>query len=793
MICASTEHGWQKIGLFLIGCMTAMTDAAPPLRPRRFLALVLGLLGLVLIAGGAQLAVLGGSLYYLVAGLAVAGSAWLAFRGSPRAIALYAAMLAGTLGWALWEGGLDPWRLQSRLIAPLVLGVWVGWPWLRQYRRTFFGALAIVALGFGGWIYAVNRIEAAPLLAVQGPDGSGEWPSYGNVPGGTRFSPLTQINHSNVAGLKPAWTYRTGVMTNTGLGFEATPLMIGDTVYLCTPTNVIVALDPETGAKRWTYDPRTKAPPAGACRGVSYYKVPNATGACSNRIIFGTTDARLIAIDAADGRPCDGFGIGGAVDLKQGLGDVISGYYYISSAPAIVRGKAVVGGWVSDGQFVGEPSGVIRAFDAVTGKFAWAWDMDRPHEHGEPGPGQTYSRGTANSWGPMSSDEELGLVYLPTGNSTPDYWGGHRSAGTEKYASSVVALDAETGEARWSFQIVHHDIWDYDVSAQPTLIDMPINGKIVPALLQTSKSGQLFMLDRRTGEPLRKVDNRPVPQGAAPGDWVAPTQPFSPELPAFDNHVLTAQDMWGLTPLDQLWCRIKFSQARYEGPFTPPGYPGASITYPGYLGGVNWAGISVDPLRKLAVVNWSRVANYTSMVSRKDADKLGLKRSHDGVAHVGLPVPQEGTPFGLLTGPFLSPLGVPCTQPPFGKIGVVDLSTGKMKWEKPLGTGADSGPFDIRTHLPLPMGVPNTGGAVTTRSGLIFIAATQERAIRAFDVNTGKMVWHAPLPAGGHATPASYISPKSGRQFIIISAGGNASLHSGAGDYVIAYALPKTR
>ncbi|MES2492696.1 MAG: membrane-bound PQQ-dependent dehydrogenase, glucose/quinate/shikimate family [Pseudomonadota bacterium] len=768
-----------------------MTNPATNGRPRRLLGIVLGIIGLALIVGGAQLALLGGSLYYVIAGIAVAGSAWLVIRGSPQGIMLYLAMLAGTTLWALWEGGLNPWRLQSRLVAPLILGIWVCWPWLRRRRAAFLGALAVAAIAFAGWLYAINRPQSAPLLAAQGADGSGEWTSYGNTAAGSRYSPLTQINQSNVAELKPAWTVRTGVMSNTGLGFQATPLMVGDTVYLCTPNNIILALDPETGARRWTHDPKVNAPPAGTCRGVSYYEVPGAAGACSSRIIFGTTDARLIAIDAKDGRPCADFGTAGAVDLKKGLGDVISGYYYISSPPAIVRGKAVVGGWVADGQFVGEPSGVIRAFDAVTGKFAWAWDMDRPDQHGEPAPGQTYSRGTANSWGAMSSDEQLGLVYVPTGNSTPDYWGAHRSPGTEKYSTAVVAIDAETGAARWSFQIVHHDVWDYDVGTQPTLIDMPVNGQIVPALLQTSKSGQFFMLDRRTGQPLRKVVERPVPQGPAPGDWLSPTQPFSPELPAFDNHRLTARDMWGLTPLDQLWCRIKFGQARYEGPFTPPGYPRASITYPSYLGGVNWGGISIDPLRKLAVVNWSRMANYTSMVDRTDAQRMKLKRSDDGVAHVGLPVPQEGTPFALLTGPFLSPLGVPCTQPPFGKIGVIDLVTGKMKWERPLGTAADSGPFDIRSGLPLPMGVPNTGGAVTTRAGLTFIAATQERAIRAFDVNTGKMVWRAPLPAGGHATPMTYISPRTGRQFIVIAAGGNASLHSGSGDYVMAFALPK--
>ena len=771
--------------------MNAETATQTIRRPRRILAFVLAIIALALIAGGAKLALLGGSIYYLAAGIAVAVTAWLAIKGDRRDTAAYAILLGTTLLWALWEGGLNVWGLQSRLLAPLVLGIWVCWPWLRRYRGAFLGALAVSLVAFGVWIWQANRIETAPMLAVQGSDGSGEWPHYGNVLGGTRFSALTQINQKNVADLKPAWTYRTGVMAGAGMGFEATPLMVNDTVYVCTPTNIVIALDPESGARRWQFDPKVNAPPAGACRGVGYYAPAGATGPCAKRILTATTDARLMAIDADSGKPCTDFGAGGSVDLKKGLGDVINGYYYISSAPTIVRGKVVVGGWVTDGQFVGEPSGVIRAFDAVTGKFAWAWDMDRPHQHGEPGPGESYSRGTANSWAPMSGDDELGMVYLPTGNSTPDYWGAHRSKGTELYSSSVVALDIETGEARWSFQIVHHDVWDYDISPQPTLIDMPIGGEMVPALLQTSKSGQLYMLDRRTGRPLTKVEERPVPQGPAKGDWLSPTQPFSPDLPAFDNRLLTPQSMWGLTPLDQLWCRIKFSEARYEGMFTPPGYPRPSITYPSYLGGVNWGGISVDPERKLATVNWSRLANYTSMVPREEANRRGLKHSMNGGAHVGEPVPQEGTPFALETGPFLSPLNIPCTEPPFGMIGVADLKTGKMKWQRPLGTSADSGPLQTRSYLPLPMGVINTGGTMTTKSGLIFIGATQERAFRAFDVNTGRLLWHVPLPAGGHAAPMSYISKKSGRQFIVIAAGGNAPLSSGIGDYLVAYALPK--
>jgi quinoprotein glucose dehydrogenase len=773
--------------------MNAEAIEQPPRRPRRILALVLAVIGLILTVGGAQLALLGGTIYYLTAGIATLATAWLAFKGSRRDVVVYAILLVGTLIWALWEGGADPWRLQSRVLAPAVLGIWVCWPWLRRRRGAFLALVAVALVALVGSVWKANQLETAPMLAASGPDGSGEWPHYGNVIGGTRFSPLTQINQGNVAKLAPAWTYRTGVIPGkgAGMGSQVTPLMVNDTVYICTPNNIVVALDPESGARRWQFDPKVTLPPAGTCRGVSYFATEGATGECAKRIVTATVDARLMAIDADTGKPCSTFGENGAVDLKKGLGEVLSGYYYVTSAPAIVRGKVVIGGWVTDGQFVGEPSGVIRAFDVLTGKFAWAWDMDRPGQHGEPGPGETYSRGTPNSWGTMSGDEALGLVYLPTGNSTPDYWGAHRSPGSEKYGTSVVALDIETGVPRWSFQIVHHDVWDYDVSPQPTLIDVPIGGQMVPALLQTSKSGQFFMLDRRTGKPLRTVVEKPVPQGPAKGDWLSPTQPFSPDLPAFDNRKLDPQSMWGLTPLDQLWCRIKFSEARYEGIFTPPGYPRPTITYPSYLGGVNWGGISVDPERKLAVVNWSRVANYTTMVSREDADRNGYKRTTSGEVHAGQPVPQEGTPFALHTGAFLSPLGVPCTEPPFGKIGVVDLVTGKMIWEKPLGTAADSGPFGSRSGLPIPMGVPNTGGSLTTRSGLIFIAATQERSFRAFDARTGALVWRAPLPAGGHASPMSYISRKSGRQFVVIAAGGNLALSSGVGDYLVAYALPK--
>lgn len=763
-----------------------MTDVAVQNR-RPILALILALVALALIRGGGWLVLLGGSPYYLAAGLAVAGSAWLVLKGDRRGSWLYGLMFLATIFWSLAEAGLNPWGLQARLLAPLLLGSWVFWPTLMRLPRwlPIIGVVSVAVAG-GLLLYNRGRIEKPTGADRAFASGIADWQHYGNTLGGTRFSEAAEITPANAGKLERVWTYRTGTK-NPGLGFEATPLMIGDSLYLCTPDNIVISLDPDTGRRLWQLDPGGVVPPTTHCRGVGYYHVPDANGPCARRILSTTGDARLLALDAESGRPCAGFGAKGAVDLKLGMGDARNGYYYVSSAPEVIADNIIVGGWVLDGQHVGEPSGVIRAYNARTGKLAWAWDMGRPDGRGLPPPGQTYSRGTPNSWAPISGDEALGLVYLPMGNSTPDYWGAHRSATSERYASSIVALDARTGAVRWSFQTVHHDLWDYDVPAQPTLVDLPVAGRIVPALLQPTKRGELFLLDRRNGRPLAPVKERNVAQGAARGDWTSPTQPFSTGMPSLSEIELNERTMWGATPLDQLWCRIKFRQARYDGPMTPPGLK-PTITYPGYLGGMNWGGASVDPDRHLAVVNWNRVANYTRLVPRAEAG--AIQPSITGGAHAGDPVPQIGTPFALLTAAFLSPLGIPCTEPPFGMIGVVDLTRRKMLWQQPLGSAADSGPLGYRSHLPLWMGVPNQGGALVTRSGLIFIAASQNRAIWAFELSTGRKLWEARLPAGGHATPMTYVSPKSGRQFIVLAAGGNASLQSGSGDYVMGFALP---
>jgi glucose dehydrogenase len=417
--------------------------------------------------------------------------------------------------------------------------------------------------------------------------------------------------------------------------------------------------------------------------------------------------------------------------------------------------------------------------------------MDRPDRKGEPPEGDIYTPGTASGWAPLSGDEDMGLVFVPLGNATPDAWAAHRSPASEKYGSSIVALDVETGDVRWSFQTVHHDTWDYDVASQPTLVDLTFDGGSVPALIQPTKRGQVFVLDRRTGLPLTDVQERSVPQGAAPGDHLSPTQPFSVGMPVFDDTVLSEQLMWGLTPLDQLSCRIKFRQARYEGPFTPIGLQ-TTLSYPGYMGGMNWGSVSVDPERRLMVVNWNRMPYYARLIPRAEADAAGVTITEDGRPRTNKlsASPQLGTPFAEAHGFFLSLLAVPCLEPPFGMIGVVDLNQRQIVWQHALGTSADMGPLGMASHLKLPMGISMIGGTVTTRGGLIFVGAALERAFRAFDLRDGRKLWQAPIPEAAVATPISYLGPKSGKQFIAVAAGGRYGIMGASGEYVIAYGLP---
>jgi quinoprotein glucose dehydrogenase len=754
----------------------------------------------------------------LISGLIIGASGFFLWRRHTLGAWLYGLFCWITLGWALWESGLNGWALMPRLLAPLVLALFFTLPSVRRQlgrKKAIFGmgGLRLSALCFAAAIVpglvlnGFSAKELDPILQIGKTDARGasaievagtaaDWPSYGGNAGGSRYSNLEQINDSTVDKLEVAWVFHIGKPSTGVYNFEVTPIKMDDSLYACTATNDVVALDAETGKQRWRYESNSDArglTPTAACRGVAYYRVPNASGKCATRIITNTVDARLVAIDAIDGKQCDGFGVHGEVSLLTGMGDVTKGYYYVSSAPTIARGKIVLGGWITDGQYWGEPSGVVRAFDAVTGELSWAFDMGRPDRQGEPAGGEEYTRSTPNSWAPMSVDESLGLVYIPTGNATPDYFGGKRRYFDDKYSSSVVALDAETGRVRWAFQTTHHDLWDYDVSSQPTLADIEGAEGVQHILLQATKRGELFLLDRTNGAPLASVVEHAVPQaGAAPGEQLSSTQPFSDGMPSTRGERLTESMMWGITPIDQLWCRIEFRSSRYEGPATPPGLDKFNIVYPGYAGGSNWGGVSVDLGRGILVTNAMRIANRVRLMSRAETDRLGVFpiTGEKGKHGVGGAVAQRGTPYGAMVQPFLSPLNVPCQQPPYGTISAVDLASHKLIWTEPFGTARDSGPLGLSSMLPISMGVPNFGGSITTRGGVTFVGATQDRYIRGFETATGKLLWEHRLPAGGQATPITYLSKTSGRQFVVIAAGGSTSIASKLGDEIIAFALP---
>ena len=789
-------------------------------RPFLFAALLI-LIGGGLIWGGVQLASLGGSPYYLAAGLATLASGVLILSGRAVGALVYGLMLLATVAWAVGEVGSDPWQLAARVTAPVVLGLWLLLPWTRAglglSRRIGRGAavkalgatVGAVAIGFAAhalfvptradpmYQAGVTGLPAATVSAASTGAAAADWPSWGGDPGGTRFSALDQITPKNADKLELAWTYHFGPPPpGAPKSLEVTPLKVGDTLYLCNDYNDVVALDAETGAQRWRFRAHTDTAGAtyGHCRGVAYLRSAATTGACAARIYTATVDARLLAIDAATGQPCGDFGRNGSVDLKEGMSKAPAGYYYVTSAPTVVRGKIIVGGWVMDGMYWGEPSGVIRAFDGASGKLSWAFDVGRLDRTGAPPPGETYTPSTPNSWAPMSVDEQLGLVFAPTGNATPDNFGGRRRPFDEEWSSAVVAIDAETGRPRWHFQTTHHDIWDYDVASQPTLVDLPIGGRVRHALVQPTKRGEVFVLDRETGQPLMPVTEHPVPQaGIVPGERLSRTQPFSDAVASFRGVQMAERDMWGITPLDQLWCRIQFRQARYEGPLTPPG-TSPSILFPGFLGGSNWGGVSIDRDRHLMIVNSNFVANYLRLIPRAMADRLGVRPVGMG----GQPKPegqgvmaQDGTPYASRSLPFLSPIYAPCQAPPWGRISAVDLATGKLVWSHRLGTARDSGPLGLPSLLPFKIGTPNLGGSVATRGGVIFIAATQDKYLRAIDTATGEVLWRGRLPNAGQTTPITYLSPASGRQFVVTASGGHFLMGTAPGDAIYAYALPK--
>lgn len=790
-------------------------------RPYMFAALLV-VIGLTLCWGGVRLLTLGGSPYYVLAGLLALSSGILVALGRRLGSLVYGILLVLSIAWAIGEVGFDPWALAARLAAPILMGVWFLVPWTARKlgppssrpltARCAIALLMVIgAVGLGAVAHQVlvpvrsdpmyqagrtdRPVTGGAIAATTGQPA--DWQTWGGDAAGTRFSPLTQITPDNAHKLSVAWTFRFGKGPDGApQSLEGTPLKIGDTLYACSDYNDIVALDAETGRQRWRFraNINTENATYGHCRGLAYYRVPGEQGFCAARLFTNTVDARLLAVDAGTGKPCTNFGNKGAVDLQVGQPKAPRGYYYVNSAPTIARGRIVLGGWVSDGMYWGEPSGVIRGFDAKTGELSWAFDMGHPDRRGLPPPGETYTPATPNSWAPMSADEKLGLVYAPLGGATPDYLGKHRRPFDEAYSGSVVALDAETGRPRWKFQTLRHDLWDYDVATQPTLIDLPTASGVRQALIQPTKRGEVFVLDRATGKPIFPVSEHRVPTtGQVANEWAAPTQPFSDALPSFRGKDIIESDMWGVTPLDQLWCRIAFRKARYEGTLTLPGLT-PSIMFPGFLGGMNWGGVSIDRDHNVMITNTNYVGNYVRLLERAEANRRGAQPVGSGVPPKpeGATIqPHLGLPYAAESLPFLSPLFAPCQAPPWGRISAVDLVSGKLLWSHPIGTARDSGPLGLPSLLPFKIGTPNLGGPVTTRGGVTFIAATQDKYLRAIDTRTGRVLWRGRLPYAAQATPMTYLSKASGRQFVVTSSGGHAFMGTGPGDAIYAFALPK--
>jgi quinoprotein glucose dehydrogenase len=620
-----------------------------------------------------------------------------------------------------------------------------------------------------------------------------DWSQYGGDLGGQRYSGAAQITPENVRNLTKVWEFKTGDLAARSayarkrMKFQATPVLYGDSLYTCSPFNEIFALDPGTGALKWRFDPKIQIEkfwPANKfnCRGVAVWEDLQATqdAACRLRVFTGTNDGRLAAVDGKTGAPCADFGDKGQVKIDPGMPLDWPGEFQITSAPLIVNDIVVVGSAISDNGRVAAPHGTVRAFDARSGALRWTWDPVPRTAEAAAAQGWTdgwQAAGHANVWAPMSADAARGLIFLPTSSPSPDFFGGLRP-GDNRHANSVVALKAASGELFWAYQIVHHDVWDYDTPAQPTLTTLQLDAGPRDVVIQGTKQGFVFVLDRDTGKPVFPVEERPVPQGGAPGEALSPTQPFPAHVPALVPQHLKPEMAWGLTPWDRGECRAMIEAARSDGLYTPPSEKG-TILFPFTGGGVNWGGVSFDPHRQILYANTTRMAHLITLFPAAKFDELDKKFPDKEVS------PQKGAPFGMIRDTLLSPLGLPCNPPPWGTIAAVDLKAGKLLWEKPLGTTEELAPLGIA----MGWGTPNLGAPVATAGGVVFIGAAMDKYLRAFNAATGKELWAGRLPSTAQATPMIY--EWQGRQFVVIGAGGYPDLDMPPGDSFVAFALPK--
>lgn len=622
------------------------------------------------------------------------------------------------------------------------------------------------------------------------------WQRYGNDDGGMRHSGAMQISRQNVARLEVAWQYRTGVdgegfAQASNMSFQAVPVLHEGTLYFSVGFGAVFAIDAVTGEEKWRYDTgvsRDLRFSELSSRGVTVWVDPSAEkhDTCAVRIFVGTLMGHLHAIDAKTGRACKDFGESGWIDLRQGVNHRLRGDYntYTITSPPVVIGESVItGSAIGDNSSVSMERGIVRKYDARSGALLWSWDPI-PRSADDPAyatweEGADISGG-ANAWPPLSVDVDNKLVFVPTGSPSPDFFGGKRP-GANHYANSIVALDTDTGQVRWYRQLVHHDLWDYDLPAQPMLIDLRKDGQLIPAVVQTTKMGMLFVFNRLTGEPVFPIEERPVPASDMEGEYTSPTQPFSSIPPLVSHAPVTADDAWGMFFFDTRSCAKKIGQFRSRGIYTPPSLQG-TLMNPGYIGGSNWGGLTFDPATQIAVATVMEAPTYIRLTNREEARKLIEQDKWDWEGFTDM----QETPYVMQRGLLFSPLGVPCTPPPWGKLVGVDLETGTIAWSVPLGTIEDLAPAPVPN---LRLGVPVMGGAISTAAGLIFVAGAADDYLRAFAVETGEELWRGRLPAGGQATPMTYVI--DGTQYVVIAAGGYGSMGTTRGDYVVAFALPR--
>ncbi|MBP7646141.1 MAG: membrane-bound PQQ-dependent dehydrogenase, glucose/quinate/shikimate family [Comamonas sp.] len=790
---------------------------------RALTLLLLAILGLPLTFGGSYLLALGGSPFYLFSGVVVLITAFGVLKRKRWATPVYAIWLLVLLAWSLWESGLHWWPLATRLGLPAIIGFIMAIP---ASRRSAAGAAPFAAgmpvlaasilsavIAFIGIPFHLHETAGKLSMEVVNPDAKtgdtpaaeGDWTAYAGSHHGQRFSKLKQITPDNVNQLDVAWQIRTGDMKGPGdvgeTTYQATPLKIGDSLYLCTPHSLAIALDADTGAEKWRFDPQAGMESNRqhqTCRGVAFYAdapatlaaatavAPTAAAAsaaqCKHRIFLPSSNAKLYALDAETGKLCEDFGDKGAIDLTHNMPNKQPGYLNPTSPPVIAGDTLIIGASVNDNYAVESPSGVIRAYDVHSGKLLWNWDSGNPDatEPFDPAnPNQVYKASSPNSWTVFSADTELGMVYVPMGNRVPDQLGQYRNADEEKYTAAIVALDLKSGKLRWYQQTVHHDLWDMDLGSQPVLLDLDLPKGRTPALVLPTKQGDVYVLDRRDGTPIHAVTERPAPQGTdVPGEHTVPTQPVS--ALSFEPPKLTESDMWGASLIDQMMCRIQFKKLRYEGRYTAPSLQG-TLVYPGNFGTFNWGSVAVDPQRQVMFGMPTYLAFVSTLIPR---DQL----KGDTVMNLGEQGinANEGAGYAVKMHPFLSPMGVPCQTPPWGTVAAADLRTGKIAYQYRNGTIRDLSPIP----LPIKVGVPGIGGPLMTASGVAFLGAAVDNNFRAYDVATGDVLWNARLPAGGQATPMTYLNSQ-GEQIVVLVAGGHGSIGTKAGDYVIAYKLKK--